>query len=76
VSALGRIAEVVYIGPDTRYVVTLDVGAELLVTEQNLHTSSSEALAARGRSVRLVWKRRHCRPIDDGRPGMEEGSST
>jgi putative spermidine/putrescine transport system ATP-binding protein len=75
VSALGRIAEVVYIGPDTRYIVALDAGTQLVVTQQNLHTSSSEALAARGRNVRLVWHRRHCRPITDGRPGIEEGSS-
>jgi hypothetical protein len=55
--------------------VSLDAGSELVVTQQNLHTSSSEALAARGRSVRLVWKRRHCRPIADGRPEMEEEPS-
>jgi putative spermidine/putrescine transport system ATP-binding protein len=72
VSAQGRVAEVVYIGPDTRYIVALDAGADLVVIQQNLRTSSSEALEARGRSVRLVWKRRHCRPIADGRPGMEE----
>jgi putative spermidine/putrescine transport system ATP-binding protein len=76
VSALGHIAEVVYIGPDTRYIVALDAGTQLVVTEQNLRTSSSEALAARGRGVRLVWKRRHCRPIADGRLGMEEESGT
>jgi putative spermidine/putrescine transport system ATP-binding protein len=75
VSALGHITEVVYIGPDTRYIVALDAGAQLVVTQQNLHTSSSEALAARGRNVRLIWKRRHCRPIADGRLGMEEEPS-
>jgi putative spermidine/putrescine transport system ATP-binding protein len=75
VSALGRVAEVVYIGPDTRYIVSLDAGAQLVVTQQNLHTSSSEALAAGGRRVLLVWKRRHCRPIADGRLGMEEEPS-
>ena len=37
----------------------LDAGGELVVTEQNLETSSMEALAARGRAVRLTWKRRH-----------------
>jgi putative spermidine/putrescine transport system ATP-binding protein len=58
-SALGRIRTVVYLGPDTRYVVTLDAGAELVVTEQNLATSSMEALAAEGRRVRLIWKRQH-----------------
>ena len=29
----------------------------LVVTQQNLHTSSMEALAAKGRRVRLIWKR-------------------
>ena len=36
VSAQGRVAEVVYIGPDTRYIVALDAGAQLVVTQQNL----------------------------------------
>ncbi len=58
-SALGRIREVVYIGPDTRYIVALETGSELVVTQQNLQTSSMEALSAQGRAVRLVWKRRH-----------------
>jgi putative spermidine/putrescine transport system ATP-binding protein len=58
-SALGRIRDVVYIGPDTRYIVALEMGGELVVTQQNLETSSMEALAARDRPVRLVWKRRH-----------------
>ncbi len=72
VSALGHIADVVYIGPDTRYIVGLDAGAELVVTQQNLDTSSSDALATRGRSVRLVWKRIHCRPIADGERRIKE----
>jgi putative spermidine/putrescine transport system ATP-binding protein len=57
VAADGTIREVVYLGPDTRYIVALDAGAELVVTQQNLATSSMEALAAQGRRVRLVWKR-------------------
>ena len=76
ISALGRIAEVVYIGPDTRYIVALDVGPQLVVTQQNLATSSTEALATRGRTVRLVWKRHHCRPIADGRLDVEEEART
>ena len=58
-SALGTIREIVYVGPDTRYIVALDTGSELVVTQQNLQTSSMEALSAQGRAVRLVWKRRH-----------------
>jgi putative spermidine/putrescine transport system ATP-binding protein len=59
VGADGTIRNVVYLGPDTRYIVALDAGSELVVTEQNLHTSSMEVLAAQGRPVRLVWKRQH-----------------
>jgi putative spermidine/putrescine transport system ATP-binding protein len=66
-SAPGVIREVVYLGPDTRFVVALDAGARLVVTQQNLATSSTEALALRGKAVRLVWKRQHNFPIaEDG----------
>jgi putative spermidine/putrescine transport system ATP-binding protein len=58
-SALGKVREVVYLGSDTRYHVGLDVGGELVVTQQNLQTSSMQALAAQGRGVRLIWKREH-----------------
>jgi putative spermidine/putrescine transport system ATP-binding protein len=59
IGADGTIRNVVYLGPDTRYIVALDAGSELVVTQQNLHTSSMEVLAAQGRPVRLVWKRQH-----------------
>ena len=65
-SATGTIRDVVYLGPDTRYVVALDAGAELVVTQQNLSTSSTEALAQQGKAVRLVWKRQHQLPVADG----------
>jgi putative spermidine/putrescine transport system ATP-binding protein len=58
-SAEGTIRDIVYLGSDTRYIVELQAGAELVVTQQNLETSSMEVLAARGRPVRLIWKRRH-----------------
>ena len=58
-SAPGHIRSVVYLGPDTRYVVALDAGSELVVTEQNLITSSMDALALEGKAVRLIWKRIH-----------------
>ena len=59
IAADGTIRSVVYLGPDTRYIVALDAGSELVVTQQNLTTSSMEALEARDRPVRLVWKRQH-----------------
>jgi len=70
-TALGTIRNVVYLGPDTRYIVALDVGAELVVTQQNLTTSSMDVLAAQGRAVRLIWKRDHNFPV-----GEAEGDRT
>jgi putative spermidine/putrescine transport system ATP-binding protein len=65
-SALGHVRDVVYLGSDTRYVVALDAGGDLVVTQQNLETSSMDALAARGRSVRLIWHRRHVLSLAGG----------
>ena len=72
IGAPGTIQSVVYLGPDTRYVVTLDAGGTLVVTQQNLATSSMEALAQQGRTVRLIWEREHCLPIAGGEPRTEE----
>ena len=72
----GASASVVYLGPDTRYVVDLDAGAELVVTQQNLDTSSTEALAQEGKAVRLVWKRQHQLPVADGAVTAQEEETT
>jgi putative spermidine/putrescine transport system ATP-binding protein len=64
-SAAGHIRSVVYLGSDTRYIVALDAGGELVVTQQNLATSSMEALAQQGKAVRLTWKRQHNFPVAD-----------
>lgn len=69
VSALGRIETVVYAGSEIRYLVALDEGGDLLVTEQNRRGASSEVLASSGRAVRLVWNRDHCLPIADREAG-------
>ncbi len=67
VAAEGTIRQVVYLGPDTRYFVALAAGGQLVVTQQNLATSSTQALALQGTPVRLVWKRQHSLPIaEDG----------
>jgi putative spermidine/putrescine transport system ATP-binding protein len=59
IAADGTIREVAYIGPDTRYIVTLDAGTDMIVVRQNFETSSMEAIDAQGRPVRLAWRRRH-----------------
>ena len=76
-TATGRVREVVYLGAITRYLVDLDVGGELVVMQQNLATSSMEALRVRGTSVRLQWHRSNERPVetagDEGSEDPEEG---
>jgi putative spermidine/putrescine transport system ATP-binding protein len=62
-TATGTIRDVIYLGSDTRYVVALDAGSELVVTAQNLTISSMEALAAQGRSVRLIWRQQYNFPV-------------
>jgi putative spermidine/putrescine transport system ATP-binding protein len=75
-SATGRVHDVVYLGAYTRYVVELDVGGRLVVTQQNLTTSSMEALQVRGRAVRLVWDRQLNRPVEgDERTDPGEGGA-
>jgi putative spermidine/putrescine transport system ATP-binding protein len=73
-SADGRVKEVIYVGPDTRYLVALDVGGALVVTQQNLETSSMEVLGAQGETVRLFWKRKHVLSMANSNPiqGDEE----
>src|SRR5215218_9814371 len=67
----GQIHDVVYVGMVTRYVVDLDAGGQLMVVRQNLETSSTEVLEARGRRVRLEWRPEHIYAIDEsgGRDG-------
>jgi len=59
ITATGLVVDVAYLGSETRYVVALDAGGELVVMQQNLTTSSTDALAARGRNVRLAWGEEH-----------------
>ena len=68
----GEVTKVVYLGATTRYTVGLDLGGELVVTQQNLTTSSMEAVQIRGRRVRLVWERQHDRQVE--RPKGDVGS--
>ena len=65
-TAPGEVTKVVYLGAVTRYTVTLDAGGELVVMQQNLRTTSTEALQVQGRRVRLLWDRQHSRPVEPG----------
>ena len=57
--APGMVAEVIYAGPVTRFVVDLDAGARVVVVEQNLRTGTAAAAGLRGKPVRLSWHDEH-----------------
>jgi putative spermidine/putrescine transport system ATP-binding protein len=55
-SAPGTVAEVVYAGPVTRYVVDLDAGARLTAVDQNSRDAAEGAAIERGSRVHLAWR--------------------
>ena len=65
----GVVRDVQYVGPVTRYHVTLDRGGELQVLAQNLDEGSSEVLEARGRRVALEWRQEQESAIDESEGG-------
>ncbi|MFE9095735.1 ABC transporter ATP-binding protein [Streptomyces sp. NPDC007264] len=66
-TATGTVAEVVYLGDATRFLVDLDAGGRLTALQQNLETSSEDVAAYRGARVRLQWHRRHTVQVPDAR---------
>jgi putative spermidine/putrescine transport system ATP-binding protein len=71
-SATGRIAEVVYAGPATRFVVDLDAGARLVAVQQNQQTSSADVAGLRGQAVRLSWRTEHVVPVPPPTPTTDD----
>jgi putative spermidine/putrescine transport system ATP-binding protein len=67
----GVVRDVQYVGPVTRYYVTLERGGELQVLAQNLEEGSSEVLEARGRCVRVEWRPEQESVIDEPKGGSE-----
>ena len=59
-----RVRDAVYLGLYTRYLVELDGGGDLIVAEQNLQTSATQASQVRGQVVCLLWNKEHNRPLD------------
>ncbi|TWV55934.1 ABC transporter ATP-binding protein [Streptomyces misionensis] len=55
----GTVADAVYLGDTTRFLVDLDGGGRLTAVQQNLETSAEDVAAYRGSRVRLQWHRRH-----------------
>jgi putative spermidine/putrescine transport system ATP-binding protein len=59
----GTVAEVVYLGDTTRFLVDLDTGGRLTVLQQNLETTAEDVAAYPGIRVRLQWHQRHTVPV-------------
>ncbi len=68
----GRVREVVYAGPATRYLVELDGGGTLIVVRQNLETTSTQVLEARDSNVRLAWQPEHVLMLNERGEKEEE----
>ncbi|MGW1894869.1 ABC transporter ATP-binding protein [Streptomyces sp. NPDC002004] len=64
-TATGTVAEAVYLGDATRFLVDLDAGGRLTALQQNLETSSEDVDAFRGARVRLLWHDRHTFRVPD-----------
>jgi putative spermidine/putrescine transport system ATP-binding protein len=67
----GVVRDVQYVGPITRYFVTLDRGGELQVLDQNLEEGSSEVLEAKGVRIRVEWRPDQESVIDVSEGGTE-----
>ncbi len=65
----GRIRDVIYLGINTRYLVELDGGGDLVVIQQNLTATSMDVLAARGQRVRLIWDKSFVRQLQAAQEG-------
>ena len=65
VTAPGRVAEVVYAGGHTRFVVDLEAGGRLAAVRQNLEEGSDDVARHRGADIVLAWQRRHTVRVDD-----------
>ncbi|MFF8601210.1 ABC transporter ATP-binding protein [Streptomyces sp. NPDC015232] len=63
--ASGTVAEVVYLGDATRFLVDLDAGGRLTAVQQNLETSAADLAAFRGARVGLRWRPEHAVRVPD-----------
>jgi putative spermidine/putrescine transport system ATP-binding protein len=52
----GRIADVIYLGMVTRYVVELEAGGTLIAVSQNRETAAADVMQAKGRPVVASWR--------------------
>ncbi len=61
---MGKVRDVVYLGLYTRFLVEVEGGADMVVVEQNLKTTSMDVLNSRGQAVCLSWAKDHIRRLE------------
>jgi putative spermidine/putrescine transport system ATP-binding protein len=69
IAATGRVAEVIYAGSVTRFVVDLDAGSRLVAVRQNQETGSADVARPREQPVRLSWRPEHVIAFPDATAG-------
>ncbi|WP_232384224.1 ABC transporter ATP-binding protein [Actinomadura violacea] len=74
--AEGTVAEVVYAGAVTRFVVDLDAGDRVVALRQNLAESPAEANRHRGARVRVGWDAAHEFQVAGAAPSTETPAKT
>jgi ABC-type Fe3+/spermidine/putrescine transport system ATPase subunit len=62
-SVVGQINEIIYLGMHTRYIVDA-AGTQLIVAQQNTDEPANDLQLARGRAVRLFWRREHTHVLE------------
>jgi putative spermidine/putrescine transport system ATP-binding protein len=72
----GRIAEVVYAGPITRFVIDLPAGTRLIALRQNDSTSSADVATMRGTGIRLAWRDEHVVSVPEENAPDEDQEAT
>ncbi len=70
-TTVGTVRDIVYLGAQTVYVVTVSAERALSVVTQNVSATATEALAQKGREVRLVWQRDQTMALGSGSPGTQ-----
>jgi putative spermidine/putrescine transport system ATP-binding protein len=70
-TAVGTVRDIVYLGAQTVYVVTVSDERTLSVVTQNVSATATDAQAQKGREVRLVWQRDQTMALGSGLPGTQ-----
>ncbi len=70
---VGRVRDVIYLGPETRYVVDLNGAGTMRVVRQNAATSAHDARGWVGRDVRLTWPKERAPATNLSQPDTLRG---